>query len=247
MDNSKNPLETYFRNNSDGRLIHKWLHYFEIYHRHFERFRGRKPVVLEFGVSQGGSLEMWRDYFGRGAKIHGVDINPKCKELERRRSKIFIGDQADREFLRSIVDEIGPVDVVIEDGGHQFDQQIHTFEEIYPTMAEDGVFLIEDLHTSYWPKNFGGGVRKPGTFIEYAKNLSDQLNAWHSRQPRKFQVDEFTRTTKSMHFYDSIIAFERGSVVRPTHERVGIKTVHDPDWKAARTPVGRVANRLLNR
>lgn len=237
----KNPLEAYFRNNK-GRLIHKWLHYFEIYHRHFERFRGTKPVVLEFGVSQGGSLQMWRDYFGRGARIHGVDINPKCKELQQRRTKIFIGDQADRGFLRSIADEIGPVDVVIEDGGHHFDQQINTFEEIYPRMTRDGVFLIEDLHTNYWPKKYGGGRRNPETFIEYAKSLSDQLNAWHSREP-DFEVDEFTRTTKSMHFYDSIIAFERGEVRKPTHERTGTPTVRDKSWDTSR---GRVA-RLLDR
>ncbi|MGH3508871.1 MAG: class I SAM-dependent methyltransferase [Nocardioidaceae bacterium] len=239
MPKAMSPLEEYFRNN-DGRLIHKWMHYFDIYHRHFERFRGKKPVVLEFGVSQGGSLQMWRDYFGRGARIHGVDIDPRCKALEERHTRIFIGDQEDREFLRSLAGEIGPIDVVIEDGGHQFAQQINTFEEIYPKITEDGVFLIEDLHTSYWLK-YGGGVRKPGTFIEYAKELSDQLNAWHSREPN-FTVDEFTRTTRSMHFYDSIIVFEKGRVGKPTHQRTGVRTVRDPHWK--KPSIGR---RLIGR
>lgn len=225
----ENPLEAYFRAN-DRRLIHKWIHYFEIYHRHFERFRGRKPVVLEFGVSQGGSLQMWRDYFGRGAKIHGVDINPKCKDLETRHGKIFIGDQEDRGFLRSIIDEVGPVDVLIEDGGHHPLQQINTFEEFYPTMTEDGVFLIEDLHTSYW-RRYSGGIKQPGTFMEYAKDLTDQLNAWHSKQPKKFQVDQFTETTKSMHFYDSIVVFERGVVEKPYTEKTGTPTVRDADWQ----------------
>lgn len=237
-----NPLETYFRANNK-RLIHKWIHYFDIYHRHFERFRGRKPVVLEFGVSQGGSLQMWRDYFGRGARIHGVDINPACRTLEQRRTKIYIGDQADRTFLRSIADDIGPIDVVIEDGGHEYDQQIHTFEEIYPRMTEDGVFLIEDLHTSYWPKKFHGGLRVPGTFVEYAKELSDQLNAWHSRQPT-FVVDDFTRTTKSMHFYDSIIVFERGTVRKPTHESTGHRVLGSLAEKPPRRfSLGRSADR----
>jgi hypothetical protein len=222
-----NPLEDYFRKN-DGRLIHKWVHYFEVYHRHFERFRGTKPVVLEFGVSQGGSLQMWRDYFGRGASIHGVDINPKCKELEQKHTKIFIGDQADREFLRSIADEIGPIDVVIEDGGHFFPQQINTFEEIWPRVTQDGVFLIEDLHTSYWPR-YGGKLKQPDSFIEYAKDLSDQLNAWHSRQP-DFKVDDITRTVKSMHWYDSIIVFEKGEVIKPHAEKTGAATVKDPSW-----------------
>lgn len=224
-----NPLADYFRQN-DGRLIHKWVHYFEIYHRHFERFRGTKPTVLEFGVSQGGSLQMWRDYFGPGATIHGVDINPRCKELEQEGTRIFIGDQEDRTFLQSVIDEIGPVDVLIEDGGHFPKQQIATFEVCYPHVTENGVFLIEDLHTSYWA-GYDGALKRPGTFIEYAKDLSDQLNAWHSREPR-FQVDDFTRTTKSMHFYDSIIAFEKGIVSRPRAEKSGTRTVRDPLWRA---------------
>ena len=64
----------------------------------------------------------------------------------------------------------------IDDGGHTMGQQIATFEEMYPKVNENGVFLIEDLHTSYW-QSYGGGYRKPGTFMEYAKALTDQLNA----------------------------------------------------------------------
>lgn len=217
-----NPLEKYFRNNKK-RLIHKWIHYFDIYDRHFSRFRRKPVVILEFGVFHGGSLEMWRDYFGKKAMIYGVDIDPRCKQFEGKNMKIFLGDQEDREFLRKIVAEIGPIDVVIEDGGHTMGQQIATFEEVYGAVKEDGVFLIEDLHTSYW-ENYGGGYRKPGTFMEYAKNLMDQLNAWHSKDP-EFVVDEFTRTTRSMHIYDSIIVFEKGAIDPPHAEKVGT-----PSW-----------------
>ena len=213
-----NPLEKYFRSNKK-RLINKWIHYFDIYHRHFERFRGKPITVVEFGVSQGGSLQMWRSYFGRKARIYGVDIDPRCADLGGRRTKVFIGDQADREFLRSIAAEVGPIDVLIDDGGHRMRQQIATFEELYPHVKEDGVFLVEDMHTSYW-KGFGGGYRRSGTFMEYAKGLTDQLNAWHSREDG-FEVDEFTRTTKSMHFYDSIVVFEKGAVAKPHAEKTG--------------------------
>jgi hypothetical protein len=120
-------------------------------------------------------------------------------------------------------------------------QQIATFEEVYPRMTPDGCFLIEDLHTSYWAK-FGGGYRRAGTFMEYAKGLTDQLNAWHSHSTDEgFVVDEFTRTTKSMHFYDSIVVFERGVVEKPHAEKTGRFSfgkhegeVADPERRARR-------------
>jgi cephalosporin hydroxylase len=229
-DSDANPLREFFRNN-DGPLIHKWTHYFDVYDRHFARFRGRRPVVLEFGVYQGGSLRMWQDYFGEDARIYGVDIDPQCKELEAPGIEILIGDQADRDFLRSVVERTGPVDVVIEDGGHHYDQQIHTFEEVYPRMAKFGVFLVEDVHTSYWP-GYGGGLGTPGTFMEYAKARSDQLNAWHSRQP-DFDVDSFTRSTRSMHFYDSIVVFERGPRRRPRNRKTGQAVIRKPEPEQA--------------
>jgi cephalosporin hydroxylase len=219
---SVNRLERYFRRNTK-RQIHKWIHYFEIYDRHFARFRRKPIVVVEFGVFHGGSLQMWRDYFGRKARIYGIDINRRCAALAEENTTILIGDQADRDFLRSIVAETGPIDVVIEDGGHEMGQQIATFEEIYPHVKAGGVFLIEDVHTSYW-EEYGGGYREPATFMEYAKGLTDRLNAWHSRDDA-LAVDEFTRTTKSVHFYDSIIVFEKGDVGEPHHEKTGVTTI----------------------
>ncbi|HEX7441211.1 MAG TPA: hypothetical protein VF319_14055, partial [Caldimonas sp.] len=106
-----NDLEAYFRRNT-GRRIHKWMHYFEIYDRHFARFRGQAPVLLEFGVSQGGSLQMWRDYFGPGTRLYGVDINPECKRFEEDGVRIFIGDQADRNFLRTLAATVPPIDIL---------------------------------------------------------------------------------------------------------------------------------------
>lgn len=215
-----NPLTKYFKANNK-RLIHKWMHYFDIYDRHFSRFRGKEVTILEFGVFHGGSLQMWKDYFGKKARIIGVDINPRCKELEEDQVKIYIGDQEDRTFLRKLAKEVGRVDIVIEDGGHTMGQQIATFEEIYPIVRpEGGVFLIEDLHTSYWPE-YSGGYRKQGTFIEYAKGLVDKLNAWHSHDSTSFQVDDFTRTTHSMHFYDSIAVFEKQPIEEPYHLQTG--------------------------
>ncbi|MDX1514829.1 MAG: class I SAM-dependent methyltransferase [Gammaproteobacteria bacterium] len=214
-----NELERYFRSNKGSR-IHKWNHYFEIYDRHLAPYRGREVNVLEFGVSHGGSLQMWKHYFGSEARIFGVDINPDCKRAEEERIRVFIGDQADRDFLRKLPEEIGRIDILIDDGGHTMEQQINTFEELFPRVETDGIYLAEDLHTSYW-EDFGGGYRTPGTFIEYSKNFIDALHAWHSTGPEEFKVTDFTRSVHSLHYYDSILVIEKRAMREPTREKIG--------------------------
>lgn len=213
-----NDLEKYFRSNKK-RLLHKWEHYFDIYDRHFARFRGKKVVILEIGLFHGGSLQMWKDYFGKNAKIYGVDINPQCKMFEEKNVEVFIGSQSDRNFLRSLKARIPKVDILIDDGGHTMKQQIVTFEEMYDHVKEDGIFLCEDLHTSYW-SNFSGGVKRRGTFIEYSKNFIDMLNAYHSQQ-RSLKVNNITRTLNSIHYYDSIIVLEKKPHPQPVESATG--------------------------
>ncbi|MGI8761088.1 MAG: class I SAM-dependent methyltransferase [Jatrophihabitantaceae bacterium] len=222
MSTTVNPLEQYFRANQ-GRLIHKWIHYFDIYDRHFAPYRGTGPTVLEFGVSHGGSLQMWKDYFGPEARIIGVDIDPRCAAMSEDRVEVVIGDQEDRTFLRELGQRLGQIDVLIEDGGHTMTQQIATFEELWPAIRVGGVYLVEDLHTSYW-RRFGGGYKRRGTFIEYAKDLIDQQNAWHSRDSQSLVVDDYTRTIRGMHVYDSVIVFDKASVPEPGHEKTGTRS-----------------------
>jgi hypothetical protein len=210
---SGNPLLDYVLNNP-GRLVHKWRHYFDVYHRHLERWRGAPVMVLEFGVSHGGSLQMWRHYFGPAARVVGVDIEPVCKSFEEEGIAVRIGDQEDRAFLRRLAEEFAPFDVVIDDGGHRMGQQIAAFEEIFPRMSNHGIYVAEDLHTSYWAE-FGGGYRRDGTFIEYAKTLIDRLNAWHTRTPDEFSMDDFTLQAGSVHFYDSMLVIERKPFEEP--------------------------------
>lgn len=216
---NNNPLADYFKK-SQHNLLHKWHHYFDIYHEHFAKFRKKKVVILEFGVSHGGSLQMWKKYFGKHARIIGVDINPECKQLEEKQVEVYIGSQEDPKFLRSLMKKIGKVDIIIDDGGHTMKQQITTFEETYRFVKEGGIYLAEDLHTSYWSE-FGGGLRKQGTFIEYVKMLIDQLHAWHSRDEESLKVDDFTKTTPSIHFYDSIVVFVKSRVEEPGHQQIG--------------------------
>ncbi|MDQ2926999.1 MAG: class I SAM-dependent methyltransferase [Caldimonas sp.] len=220
-----NDLEAYFRQNT-GRRIHKWMHYFEIYDRHFAPLRGRSPVVVEFGVSQGGSLQMWQDYFGPGTRIYGVDINPECRRFDQDGATILIGDQGDRVFLREVAKAVPPIDILIDDGGHMMEQQIATFEELFRHVKPHGVYLCEDLHTSYW-RGFGGGVRRRGSFIEYSKDWIDALNAWHSREPRRLDVAEFTRSAHSLHYYDSVLVIEKRPMQPPHDEVTGITLFPD--------------------
>ena len=127
------------------------------------RFRGTDVHLVEFGVGHGGSLQMWKQYFGSRARIFGVDINPDCKNLEREQIEIFIGDQEDRRFLKYLAKQIPRIDILIDDGGHTMPQQIKTFEELFPHVDEKGLYLCEDLHTSYWPE-FGGGHKEARHF-----------------------------------------------------------------------------------
>jgi len=191
-----NDLEKYFRAN-EGRLIHKWIHYFDVYDRHFSRFRNKEITILEIGVSQGGSLQMWKDYFGPKAKIYGIDVNPQCKALEEENIKIFIGSQSDKKFLEEVKRKIPQVDILIDDGGHTMKQQIVTFETLFEHVKDNGVYLCEDLHTSYWLE-FGGGHKRKGTFIEYSKDFVDVINAYHSRQ-KSLQVTGLTNWIDSVH------------------------------------------------
>lgn len=217
-----NFLETYFHENKKRRIF-KWKHYFEIYERHFNRFRDTDVTILEIGILHGGSLQMWKEYFGPRAKIYGIDINPKCKEFEEQNVEILIGSQSDRNFLRDVRAKIPKVDILIDDGGHTMEQQIVTYEEMFDHISPNGVYLIEDLHTSYWDE-FGGGHRRDGSFIEYSKNFIDSINAFHSKQD-SLKVTSFTRSVHSLHYYDSILVVEKRPIEAPYTMKSGRKSL----------------------
>lgn len=212
-DPGSNPLREWFDRNP-GRYMMKWAHYFDIYHRHLASRRSRPVTLVEFGVFHGGSLQMWKHYFAPGSRIIGVDINPRLTDLGEEGVEIVIGDQADRRFLRELAGRIGPIDVLIDDGGHTMQQQVATLEEMYAAVHPDGVVIVEDTHTSYWSE-FGGGLRTRGSFMELVKHLVDDLNGWHSRDPNSFGPGAFTRSAQSMHFYDSVVVIEKGPHPRP--------------------------------
>lgn len=163
-DVAENDLKRFFDGRLEGRGIWKWNHYFEAYDRHLSKFRGKPITIVEIGIFSGGSLDMWRAYFGPEAKIVGVDIEPTCKRYEGPGVSIFIGDQSSRSFWAKFRDEIPSIDIVIDDGGHEPNQQRVTLEELLPYMNSGGVFICEDIH--------GQG----NDFGQYAYGLADALN-----------------------------------------------------------------------
>jgi hypothetical protein len=129
-------------NTWSGRQIDKWSHYLPIYEKHFAKYRGQKLRMLEIGVDHGGSLQMWKEYFGPGAEIIGVDINPVCKEYEEDQISIRIMDQTDPALAR-----LGPFDIVLDDGSHERQHQAQSFTTLWPHTL--GTYLIEDCHGAY--------------------------------------------------------------------------------------------------
>jgi len=144
------PVEAQFFANR-GRVIHKWLHYLAVYDRAFAPYRDKSPTMLEIGVSLGGSLEMWRSYFGPAATIFGIDIDPECANRFEPPNQVRIGSQADADFLQRVVAEMGAPDIILDDGSHVSQHQVASFRALWPVLKAGGLYVIEDCHTAYWP------------------------------------------------------------------------------------------------
>ncbi|MEJ7891570.1 MAG: class I SAM-dependent methyltransferase [Solirubrobacteraceae bacterium] len=152
----------------------RWPSVAEVYEPYLAPLRGRATSVLEIGVKRGGSMELWAEYFP-AARILGVDIKPGLKRFESDRIGIRIGDQGDDAFLDSLIAEAGAFDVVIDDGSHEFADQRSTLLKLWPSVRPGGVYVVEDVHTSYREK-YSGGLGREGTFMELAKRFMDDIH-----------------------------------------------------------------------
>lgn len=201
-----------------GRVVDKWTHYPAVYDRHFSKYRGSDIKMLEIGVFKGGSLELWREYFGPSATIFGVDINPDCEGFVDAPNQVRIGSQDDPVFLKSVVAEMGGVDVILDDGSHIAPHQSASFRALFPLLKSGGLYCIEDIHTAYWPGSYEGGYQRPGTAIELAKGIIDDMHSWyHARGEQWVPAAEVL----AVHVYDSICVIEKGQKKRPESIRVG--------------------------
>jgi hypothetical protein len=117
-------------------LVYYWLHLRDV--------REQVRTVIEIGLETDRSVKMWREFFPN-ATIYGIDINPKCKEFESDRIKVFVGAQQDTKFLAACLETIGAApDVVIDDGSHLVHHQVATFNYLFPRLSDHGIYVVED-------------------------------------------------------------------------------------------------------
>ena len=195
-----------------GNGILKWSHYPEIYDRHFNEWRDKPINILEIGILDGGSLQIWEKYFPK-ANIFAIDIDPECKQYETDRIKIFKGDQADKNFLRNVKAKVPRIDILIDDGSHRAKDPKTTFDEMYYHVRKPGVYLIEDIELNYWPSK---DKDKYDNFMTYMKNKIDEMNVRRTMSrkisesyPFKDTEVRFNNSTNSISFYENVVVLEK--------------------------------------
>ncbi len=178
------------------------MNYFDVYDHLLNRFVDKEFTFVEIGILNGGSLTMWRDYFGKKARIIGIDLNPKVKKFEKDGFEIFIGDQSKKKFWEDFFRIIGNVDVVLDDGGHTNEQQITTLNECIKYINDAGMLIVEDTHSSYM-KEFNNPSKH--SFINFSKNTIDYINYRFPKIGDK--NDPYYDTIFSINFFESIVCY----------------------------------------
>jgi 23S rRNA U2552 (ribose-2'-O)-methylase RlmE/FtsJ len=183
----------------------KYKKYFHVYEKLFFKYKNKEIVFVEIGIDDGGSLELWKKYFGPKSKIIGIDINPLCKKFENLNQNIHveIGDQSLESFWIDFFEKYGKVDVILDDGGHTNNQQIITCANTIPNIKNDGLLLVEDVHTSYL-KNFNSSMNY--SFINFSKTIIDDINSKFdiNYSKKKFSLNDYVY---SIQFFESFVAF----------------------------------------
>lgn len=187
------------------------------YQLHLKKFKFRRINLLEIGVggeenplAGGKSLKMWKKYFPFG-KIFSIDIYDKSS-LQENRIKIFQGNQVDKNFLERVTNEIGTIDIIIDDGSHINEHVIETFKMLFPKLKDGGIYVVEDTQTSYW-KDFGGDsedLSNAKTLMNFFKSLTDSLNNKEFIK-LNYQQSYFDKKIISIHFYHNLIFIYKGN------------------------------------
>lgn len=178
------------------------------YERHFAHLVDRKPTVLEIGILDGSSLRMWRDYFGDGARIVGVDVDTSvCERAREQGFEVHQGDQSDRSFMRGVGEIVRP-DVVVDDGSHLAPHQIASFESLFTFVKDGGAYVIEDVHCSFWAP-YGNVFPFLYGLLNSVNNHGKSLPARAIVDPAFRFSDELTATCTAMHFYSGLVIIDK--------------------------------------
>lgn len=201
-----------------GARVHKWHHYLPLYDRYFAPFRKTDVKFLEIGVANGGSLQVWRKYFGKKATIYGIDIKESCARFDGIAGQVRIGSQTDRAFLESVVAEMGGVDIVLDDGSHIMRHVDKSMRVLFPLLSTPGIYMIEDLHTAY-SERWGGGLEADRNFFNRIRGMIDDMHQWYHNGKPNYAVTH--GKVSGIHIHDSITVFEKNDHPRPVHSHVG--------------------------
>ena len=210
----------------------KWgLHFYTpIYHSLLRRIR-RQPIrLLEIGVGGynmkgvgGASLAMWADYFPEG-QIVGVDVADKKIDLGPR-VEIRRGSQDDPDFLNRICDELGPFDIIIDDGSHVPHHVTTSFNILFPRLQNGGFYIIEDVQTTFWPQ-FGGSALG-GATMRLAMALLENLHHAEIQVAHPTRhIDEMSTSIRAFHAYHNLFVIEKGDNTEPSNHRYRLDNPH---------------------
>lgn len=211
---SKGFLEAY--QSHAGHICDKWEQYVGAYDAALRLLlaRGAPVRMLEIGVQNGGSLELWAEALPAGSEVIGIDIDPGCAALTLpANARVLIGDATDEAFLQSALGA-ETFDLIVDDGSHRSADIVRSFQLLFPRLRAGGRYFIEDLHASYW-EEFGGGFRAPDTAIEFLKSLVDALHADHLRPGTAIDPAERAALTAlnqdvaRLSFIDSLAVIEK--------------------------------------
>ena len=182
----------------------KWKGYFSIYEEIFKKYINKNITFVEVGVANGGSLFMWKKFFGKKSRIIGIDLNPEVKKFEKEGFEIFIGDQQDKYFWIDFYKKVGNIDVILDDGGHKNLQQISTIVYSLPYIKNNGMIVIEDTMTSYIKKSFGNPSIY--SFINFTYKICDSI---HRRNPMLKNLENiYSKKVFSIKFFESIVVLD---------------------------------------
>ncbi len=166
--------------NHNGKVSDKWSIYLQEYDRLFKSYRNSPIRLLEIGVQNGGSLEIWGQYFVNAKKLVGCDINPDCEQLKFNdpRIALVIANANTDEAKQVILGHSHKFDLIIDDGSHKSGDIVCSFSRYFSNLNDGGLYIAEDLHCSYW-QDFDGGLVHPYSSMAFFKLLADVINQEH--------------------------------------------------------------------